>query len=369
MPPRSSCTPTRSASSTTARPRTGSGTTSWSSSKAKRLPRTSTRLGPLSAARAVHIVGQATRALGEAHERGIVHRDVKPENLFLTSLGGEHDFVKVLDFGIAKVASTDGSMTDTGSRARNPRVHLAGGRRRPGGGRSIRTSTGSARSCTTCSAGARRSRRKPPGALIFAHVHERPAAPSTCSGDPFPPTSRPSSCARSRRIPPTASRPPRSSRSRSRRARSPARGRSATRPSSREEAAVPRPSAVLATLPSMTAPPVPREWGDRPVGLRPPLVTPKTACHVQEEACPVASRTIPVRDPAGFRPSARRSIDSSVRYTQRPAEHVVHDPGAVGRLDEVAREGAGLPAVAARRGGECRERSGDRLRQVVVEPR
>ncbi|HEY2511144.1 MAG TPA: serine/threonine-protein kinase, partial [Polyangiaceae bacterium] len=73
------------------------------------------RVGPLPAARAVHIIGQAARALGEAHERGIVHRDVKPQNLFLTSLGGEHDFVKVLDFGIAKVvADTDGTVTQTG---------------------------------------------------------------------------------------------------------------------------------------------------------------------------------------------------------------------------------------------------------------
>jgi serine/threonine-protein kinase len=72
------------------------------------------RLGPLPPARAVHIVGQAARALAEAHERGIVHRDIKPGNLFLTSLGGEHDFVKVIDFGIAKVAHPDGTMTGTG---------------------------------------------------------------------------------------------------------------------------------------------------------------------------------------------------------------------------------------------------------------
>jgi hypothetical protein len=57
--------------------------------------------------RAVYLVAQASRALAEAHRRGIVHRDVKPDNLFLTSLGGEHDFVKLLDFGIVKVLTED----------------------------------------------------------------------------------------------------------------------------------------------------------------------------------------------------------------------------------------------------------------------
>jgi eukaryotic-like serine/threonine-protein kinase len=42
------------------------------------------------------------RAIAEAHERGLVHRDVKPENIFVCDMGGERDFVKVLDFGIAK---------------------------------------------------------------------------------------------------------------------------------------------------------------------------------------------------------------------------------------------------------------------------
>jgi serine/threonine-protein kinase len=77
--------------------------------------------GPMPAARAVHIVTQAARALAEAHDAGIVHRDVKPENLFVTHAGGEGDFVKVLDFGIAR-ATSEGAhhLTQTGSVAGTP---------------------------------------------------------------------------------------------------------------------------------------------------------------------------------------------------------------------------------------------------------
>jgi serine/threonine-protein kinase len=79
------------------------------------------REGPLPPARAVHLVTQAARALAEAHEAGIVHRDVKPENLFVTSAGGEGDFVKVLDFGIARLASEAGTqLTQTGAVAGTP---------------------------------------------------------------------------------------------------------------------------------------------------------------------------------------------------------------------------------------------------------
>jgi serine/threonine-protein kinase len=87
------------------------------------LARLVRREGPMAPARAIHVVSQAARALGEAHERGIVHRDVKPENILLTSLGGEHDFVKVVDFGIAKLArEEDGSesLTQTGAMLGTP---------------------------------------------------------------------------------------------------------------------------------------------------------------------------------------------------------------------------------------------------------
>jgi serine/threonine-protein kinase len=76
------------------------------------------REGALPIGRAVHIVRQLADALHAAHEKGIVHRDVKPENVFLVRRGAERDFVKVLDFGISKVIGGDAgahSMTHTGS--------------------------------------------------------------------------------------------------------------------------------------------------------------------------------------------------------------------------------------------------------------
>ncbi len=61
------------------------------------------RVAPmLEPARVVHICAQVCKALEEAHRRGIIHRDVKPDNIFLQEVAGERDFAKILDFGLAK---------------------------------------------------------------------------------------------------------------------------------------------------------------------------------------------------------------------------------------------------------------------------
>jgi DNA-binding NtrC family response regulator len=60
------------------------------------------RFGPLPAERAIIVLQQACRSLGEAHAAGLLHRDIKPHNLHLCRLGLDFDVLKVLDFGLVK---------------------------------------------------------------------------------------------------------------------------------------------------------------------------------------------------------------------------------------------------------------------------
>lgn len=72
----------------------------------------------LAVKRALHILEQTAKSLREAHTKGIVHRDLKPDNIFLQVVGEDSDYVKVLDFGVAKVAEGDGqnkTLTKAGS--------------------------------------------------------------------------------------------------------------------------------------------------------------------------------------------------------------------------------------------------------------
>jgi len=72
------------------------------------------RFGPQPAPRVAFLLRQAAKSLAEAHEKGLVHRDIKPRNIFSCRLGTDYDFIKVLDFGLVKVCVSEGEQTLTG---------------------------------------------------------------------------------------------------------------------------------------------------------------------------------------------------------------------------------------------------------------
>jgi tRNA A-37 threonylcarbamoyl transferase component Bud32 len=72
--------------------------------------------GPFPLARACHIIEQLALGLEHAHSKGVIHRDLKPGNLFLTS----DDQLKILDFGLARIVNSDQKLTKTGQALGTP---------------------------------------------------------------------------------------------------------------------------------------------------------------------------------------------------------------------------------------------------------
>jgi serine/threonine-protein kinase len=80
-----------------------------------------TQFGPLPPARAVHFLRQVCRALQEAHDMGLMHRDIKPGNIIVCERAGIHDVAKLLDFGLVKhVGIVDAQLTMEGTVAGTP---------------------------------------------------------------------------------------------------------------------------------------------------------------------------------------------------------------------------------------------------------
>ena len=143
--------------------------------------------GALHPARAVKLMWQASKALAEAHERGITHRDIKPENLFVTAVGGEGDFIKVLDFGLAKLAEREGNpaLTNAGWAVGTPKYvspEVVFGN--PADARSDVYGLGAVLYFALCAA--------PPfdyddmRQTLMAHMNETPLPPSQRAGRPIP---------------------------------------------------------------------------------------------------------------------------------------------------------------------------------------
>ncbi len=79
------------------------------------------RESPLMPSRCAAIGRQIAKSLSEAHQAQIIHRDLKPDNIFLCDFAGDPDFVKVMDFGIARLITDDGGMTRSGIMVGTPK--------------------------------------------------------------------------------------------------------------------------------------------------------------------------------------------------------------------------------------------------------
>jgi serine/threonine-protein kinase len=82
--------------------------------------------GPLPRTRAVHLLRQVCYSLREAHALGLVHRDLKPQNIMVSDRGGDIDVVKVLDFGLVKdITAPDSDRLTTSSVVAGTPLYIA----------------------------------------------------------------------------------------------------------------------------------------------------------------------------------------------------------------------------------------------------
>ena len=141
--------------------------------------------GPLPVARALRLGIFACRSLAEAHGDGIIHRDVKPANLFVGPSNEGGDALKVLDFGIARLASSEGEATKTQSLRGTP-AYMApecwtGA---PADARSDIYSLGA--TLYFMLTGRSPFANVAPNDLVRAHLLETPAPPSAMAPEPVP---------------------------------------------------------------------------------------------------------------------------------------------------------------------------------------
>jgi serine/threonine-protein kinase len=147
--------------------------------------------GPLPPERVVHILRQVCHSLAEAHRRSLIHRDIKPANIVLCRRALEHDFVKVLDFGLAKhLPAPDRpaglSLTDTQAVAGTPAYlapEIALGRSEIDGRADLYSLGCVAFRLLT---GKHVFEEDTPVAMIVAHTKEEPPPPSRYSEQDIP---------------------------------------------------------------------------------------------------------------------------------------------------------------------------------------
>jgi len=145
--------------------------------------------GPVPVERAVHLLAQACDSLADAHDNGLIHRDVKPGNIFATRMGIQHDFVKVLDFGLVKetaVREPATALTQEGMTSGTPAFmapEIALGKSNADGRADIYALACVGYWLTT---GHYVFEADTPMAMVVDHVRSEPAAPSTRTELPIP---------------------------------------------------------------------------------------------------------------------------------------------------------------------------------------